>query len=80
MERMKWDEIAVKYPKQWVGLRDVTYMDDDGISVESATVEYFDKSKSELALMAIRGEDVVPWYTTPNDAFHMGAIGRAEVK
>ena len=80
MGRMKWDEIAAKYPKQWVGLSDVSYLDNDGISVESATVEHIGKTKSELAMMAIRGEAIIPWYTTPNDTFHMGAIGRANVK
>jgi len=80
MERMFWDEIAKKYPMQWVGLTDVIYIDNDGISVESAIVKYIDKSKSELAMMAIRGEGVIPWYTTPNDTFHMGVIGRAVAK
>jgi len=80
MKRMTWDVIAEKYPKQWVGLIDVIYMDDDGITVESAVVKYTDKSKSELAMMAIQGEKIIPWYTTPNDTFHMGAIGRAITK
>ena len=80
MERMTWDQIAEEYPMQWVGLSDVIYIDNDGISVESAVVKYVDKSKSELALMAINGESIVPWYTTPNDTFHMGAIGRAFAK
>ena len=77
MERMTWDEIAEKYPMQWVGLADVIYIDSDGISVESAVVKYIDKSKSDLAIMAIRGEAIIPRFTTPNDAFHLGAIGRA---
>jgi hypothetical protein len=46
MERMTWDEIAEKYPMQWVGLSDVIYIDNDGISIESAIVKYIDKSKS----------------------------------
>jgi len=79
MERMTWSEIGTKYPDQWVGLTDVIYMDNDGISVESAIIKYTDKSKSELAMMAINGEDIIPAYTTPNLTFHMGAIGRAYV-
>jgi len=80
MERMTWNQIAEKYPMQWVGLNDVIYMDNDGISVESAIVKYIDKSKSELAIMAIRGEAIIPRFTTPNNTFHMGAIGRAFIK
>jgi len=75
MERMSWSEIAEKYPMQWVGLSDVVYIDNDGISVESAVVKYIDKTKSELAIMAIRGEAIIPRFTTPNYTFHMGAIG-----
>jgi hypothetical protein len=78
MERLTWDEIAEKYPMQWVGLIDVVYMDNDGITVESAFVKYTDKTKSELAMMAIRGEDVIPWFTTPNDTFQLGAVGMFE--
>ena len=39
-DRMTWEEIQKKYPDQWVGLIDVKYVDDDGISVESAVVKY----------------------------------------
>ena len=37
-ERMTWKEIQEKYPDQWVGLIDVNYIDDDGISIESAVI------------------------------------------
>ena len=39
-ERMTWEQIQMKYPDQWVGLVDVRYQNDDGISVESAIVKY----------------------------------------
>ena len=31
---MTWEQIQMKYPDQWVGLVDVRYQNDDGISVE----------------------------------------------
>lgn len=40
-ERMTWEQIQKKYPDQWVGLVDVQYQNDDGISVESAYWWYF---------------------------------------
>lgn len=73
-DRMKWEEIQKKYPDQWVGLIDVEYVDDDGISVESAVVKYTDKSKSDLTRLVLKGE-IISRYTTPDNIFQMGMIG-----
>lgn len=73
-ERMTWKEIQEKYPDQWVGLTDVEYVNDDGVSVESAVVKYTDKSKSELTRLAIKGE-IVSRYTTPDNIFQLGIVG-----
>lgn len=73
-ERMTWEEIQDKYPNKWVGLVDVKYMDDDGISVESAVIKYLDKNKGELTRMALRGE-IVSRFTTPDDIFQLGMVG-----
>ena len=73
-DRMTWEEIQEKYPDQWVGLVDVKYMDDDGISVESAVVKYTDKSKSDLTRLVLKGE-IISRYTTPDNVFQMGMIG-----
>ena len=43
-ERLTWEQIQQKYPNQWVGLLDVKYIDDDGISIESDVVKYYDLS------------------------------------
>ena len=72
--RMTWEEIQKKYPDQWVGLIDVKYVDDDGISVESAVVKYTDKSKSDLTRLVLKGE-IISRYTTPDNIFQMGMIG-----
>lgn len=73
-ERMTWKEIQEMYPDQWVGLVDVNYLNDDGVSIESAIVKYADKSKSELTRLALRGE-VVSRYTTPDNIFQLGMVG-----
>ena len=73
-DRMTWEEIQKKYPDQWVGLVDVKYVEDDGISVESAVVKYTDKSKSDLTRLVLKGE-IISRYTTPDNIFQMGMIG-----
>lgn len=37
-KRMLWKEIQEKYPDQWVALKDVVYLNNDGCNVESAVV------------------------------------------
>lgn len=73
-ERLSWSEIQARYPDQWVGLIEVKYHNDDGISIESAIVKYTDRSKGELTRRMLAGEiDAV--YTTPDSAFQMGMVG-----
>lgn len=72
-ERMTWKEIQEKYPDQWVGLIDVNYIEDDGISIESAVIKYLDKSKAELTKLALQGE-IVSRYTTPDHIFQLGMV------
>lgn len=73
-ERLRWEEIQERYPDQWVGLVDVKYVDDDGISIESAVIKYLDKTKSELTMKALNGE-IVSRYTTPDHIFQLGMLG-----
>ncbi len=72
-ERMTWKEIQEKYPDRWVGLIEVEYINNDGVSVESAVVKYTDKSKSELTKLAIKGE-IISRYTTPDSIFQLGMV------
>ena len=72
-ERMTWKEIQEKYPDQWVGLIDVKYIDNDGISIESAVIKYLDKAKGELTRLALQGE-IVSRYTTPDHIFQLGMV------
>ena len=73
-ERLTWEEIQRKYPDQWVGLVDVKYVDDDGISIGSAVVKYTDRPKGELTRMMLDGE-IISRYTTPDHAFQLGMVG-----
>ena len=73
-ERLTWKQIQEKYPDQLVGLVDVQYRDDDGISVESAVVKYVDKTKSELTRMVLKGE-IVSRHTNPEGHLQLGAVG-----
>lgn len=73
-KRMAWAEIQEAYPDQWVGLIDVKYLNDDGISIESAIVKYTDKPKGELTRRMLDGE-IISRYTTPDHAFQLGMVG-----
>lgn len=73
-ERMTWKQIQEKYPDQWIGLTNVEYMNNDGVSIELAVVRYTDKSKSELTRLALKGE-IVSRYTTPDNIFQLGMVG-----
>ena len=72
--RMTWEEIQKKYPDQWIGLVDVKYHNDDGISIESGIVKYTDMPKGELTRRMLAGE-IVSRYTTPDNAFQLGMVG-----
>ena len=73
-QRMTWEEIQEKYPDQWVGLIDVKYVNDDGITIESAVVKYIDKPKGELTRRMLEGE-IESVYTTPDNKFQLGMVG-----
>lgn len=73
-ERLTWKQIQERYPDQWVGMLDVKYINDDGVSIESAVVVYTDKTKDELTEMAL-SSDIVARYTTPDNVFQLGMIG-----
>ena len=75
-KRMTWKEIQDTYPDQWVGLIRVKYVNDDGISIESAVVKYINKPKGELTRKMLDGE-IEAVYTTPDHQFQLGMVGVA---
>jgi len=72
-ERLTWDEIANRYPDQWVGLVDVEW--EDEANVKSAVVRYTDRSSSDLARMQIKDRNLYSTYTTPDNLAPMGVVG-----
>ena len=73
--RLTREQMAKQYPNQWLGLRNIQYKNNDGITLESAEVVYTDKTKDELLEMQIIGaEGIIGWYTTENN-LQLGLVG-----
>lgn len=65
-ERLTWQQIQEKYPSQWVGLNDVKYIDNDGISIESAIVAYKNRCREDLEMLQALGFTITR-YTNPDE-------------
>lgn len=65
-ERLTWQQMQEKYPSQWVGLNDVKYIDNDGISIESAIVAYKNRSREDLEMLQALGFTITR-YTNPDE-------------
>lgn len=72
-ERLTWEQIQEKYSEQWVGLLDVKYEENDGITIESAIVGYTGLSMDDLTKMMLHGKCVAR-YTTPDHVFSLEMI------
>lgn len=72
-QRLTWNEIAEKYPNQWVGLVDIDW--EDGANIRSAIVKYTNKSSSELVRMQIKDQSIHATYTTPDNLAPLGTVG-----
>ena len=72
-ERLTWQEIAERYPDQWVGLTEVVFKPDNDATIESAVVTYTGITKSELTAMMLDGL-CIGRYTTPNNIISLGGI------
>ena len=64
VEHLTIQQMAEKYPKRWLGINNIEYRHDDGITIASADVVYTDKSKKELSDMQFDKGDIEAWYTT----------------
>ena len=75
--RLAWEEIQKQYPDQWVGLVNVKYLNDDGVSIESAVAKYTDLPKGELTKRMLDGE-IISRFTTPDNIFqiYQRALGK----
>lgn len=66
-ERLTREQMAEKYPNTYLGITNIKYENDDGVTLESADVVYTDKTSKELLMMQITGkEGIVRWYTNDN--------------
>ena len=72
-QRLTWNEIAEKYPDQWIGLSDIDW--EDGANIRSAVVKFTGKSSSELFEMQIRTKDIQTIYTTPENLEYEMPLG-----
>lgn len=64
-ERLTRQQMAEKYPDQYLGITNIQYEDNDGVTMESADVVYTDKTDEELLTLQVSGtEDIMCWYTT----------------
>ena len=50
-ERLTREQMAKKYPNTWLGLNNIKYQNDDGVTLESADVIYTTKTEDELLEM-----------------------------
>lgn len=75
IERLTREQMAQKYPNIWLGLSNIQYANDDGVTLESADVVYTDKTEDELFEMQLDGiEEIISWYTNDNE-LPLGAVG-----
>lgn len=66
-ERLTREQMSKKYPNTWLGINNIKYKNDDGVTVESADIVYTDKTEDELLEMQIDGTDgIISWYTNDN--------------
>lgn len=63
--RLTRQQMAEKYPDRYLGITNIQYENNDGVTIESAEVLYTDKSEEELLTLQVSGtEDIMCWYTT----------------
>lgn len=75
IERLTREQMIKKYPNQWLGITNEKYINDDGITLESAEVVYTDKSRSELISMQVNGSGIIAWCTNEEGGMPLGLVG-----
>ena len=66
-KRLTWNELKKHFPDQWVGLLDVKYEDNDGVTIESGILKFMDKSQTELIGLALDGVCVSRYIPCENE-------------
>ena len=75
IERLTREQMEQKYPNQWIGINNIEYYDSNKRDMKSANIVYTNKTASELGLLALHGEDIQPYFTTPDSTFQIGFTG-----
>lgn len=78
-ERLTRKQMSEKYPNKWLGIRNIEYTDADKRNIASAEIIYTDKTASELGILSLKGYDIEPLFTTPDNIFQAGTIGRKNI-
>lgn len=74
-ERLTREQMAERYPEQWIGIKEPKYMNDDGVTLVSAEVVYTGLDKNELLKRQLIGqEEIISWYTTEGN-LSLGMVG-----
>lgn len=76
--RLTREQMAEKYPDQWLGISNIQCKDNDGITIESADVIYTNKTRDELLELQINSDNIIGWYAT-EDNLHLGLMGFLKV-
>lgn len=65
-ERLTWNEICEKYPNQWVGMKDVVYLDGLYGNVDTAIVIVSNGNKQELRNRMLDDKNFLARHTDPD--------------
>lgn len=73
--RLTRRQMTEQYPNQWLGLKEPSYLNNDGVTLVSAEIVFTDKTCDELLEMQIDGRDgIIGWYTA-DDTLQFGMAG-----
>ncbi len=73
--RLTRREMELQYPNQCIGLDNIKYQDNDGVTVEEADVVYTDKTYEELLNIQIDTHGrILTFYTGGDKALPLGAV------
>ena len=74
IERLTRQQMEKKYPNQYLGIRNIEYLNNDGITLTSADVVYTNKTERELIMIQIEDASISIWYTN-DDTPMLGFMG-----
>lgn len=72
IERLTRKEMVQKYPNQYLGIANIQYKDNDGVTLESADIIYTDKTENELFKMQLESKGKIRCLFTNDDTYPLG--------